>query len=323
MKRTVGPSEQSISRMKQAADRFKDNVGRVIVGKPDVIELCFVALLCEGHILVEDVPGTGKTTLAKAIARSMEGSFRRIQCTPDLLPSDVTGVHYFNQKTGEFEFRPGPIVANIVLVDEINRATPRTQSCFLESMQERQVTADLETVNLPRPFMLLATQNPVELEGTFALPEAQLDRFLLRLSLGYPSASEEAGMLERFRESQPLETLASVISKEELGALQTASRGVYVSGPIRDYVTALCRATRGDASLRLGASPRATLALQQASQALAGAGGRDFVTPDDVKRLAGPVLAHRVLLETTASVHGLTSPAAIERIVSTVPVPVE
>jgi len=323
MKRTVGPSEQSISRMKQAADRFKDNVGRVIVGKPDVIELCFVALLCEGHILVEDVPGTGKTTLAKAIARSLEGSFRRIQCTPDLLPSDVTGVHYFNQKSGEFEFRPGPIVANIVLVDEINRATPRTQSCFLESMQERQVTADLETVSLPRPFMLLATQNPVELEGTFALPEAQLDRFLLRLSLGYPSAVEEAGMLERFRDSQPLGTLESVISKEELGALQTTSRGVFISGAVRDYVTALCRATRSDAGLRLGASPRATLALQQASQALAGAGGRDFVTPDDVKRLAVPVLAHRVLLETSASVHGLSSAAGIDRIVSTVPVPVE
>jgi len=323
MKRTVGPSEQSIGRMKQAADRFKDNVGRVIVGKPDVIELCFVALLREGHILVEDVPGTGKTTLAKAIARSLEGSFRRIQCTPDLLPSDVTGVHYFNQKSGEFEFRPGPIVANIVLVDEINRATPRTQSCFLESMQERQVTADLETVSLPRPFMLLATQNPVELEGTFALPEAQLDRFLLRLSLGYPSAVEEAGMLERFRDSQPLETLESVISKEELGALQTTSRGVFISGAVRDYVTALCRATRSDAGLRLGASPRATLALQQASQALAGAGGRDFVTPDDVKRLAVPVLAHRVLLETSASVHGLSSAAVIDRIVSTVPVPVE
>jgi MoxR-like ATPase len=288
-----------------------------------VIELCFVALLCEGHILVEDVPGTGKTTLAKAIARSMEGSFRRIQCTPDLLPSDVTGIHYFNQKTGEFEFRPGPIVANIVLVDEINRATPRTQSCFLESMQERQVTADLETVSLPRPFMLLATQNPVELEGTFALPEAQLDRFLLRLSLGYPSTAEESSMLERFREGQPLETLESVLSRDELAVLQATSRSVFVSGPVRDYMTAICRATRGDASLRLGASPRATLALQQASQALAGASGRDFVTPDDVKRLAVPVLAHRVLLETSASVHGLTNAAAIEKLVSTVPVPVE
>jgi MoxR-like ATPase len=309
--------------MKQAADRFKENVGRVIVGKSDVVDLCFVALLCEGHILLEDVPGTGKTTLAKAIARSMEGSFRRIQCTPDLLPSDVTGIHYFNQKTGEFEFRPGPIVANIVLVDEINRATPRTQSCFLESMQERQVTADLETVMLPRPFMLLATQNPVELEGTFALPEAQLDRFLLRLSLGYPTVAEESGMLERFRDDQPLEVLKSVLSTDSLESLQATSRTICVSEPVRDYITAVCRATRSDPSLRLGASPRATLALQQASQALAGTGGRDFVTPDDVKRLAVPVLAHRVLLETSASVHGLTTAAAIEKLLSTVPVRVE
>jgi len=323
VKRNERPSEQNVRQMKQAADRFKENVGRVIVGKSDVVDLCFVALLCEGHILLEDVPGTGKTTLAKAIARSMEGSFRRVQCTPDLLPSDVTGIHYFNQKTGEFEFRPGPIVANIVLVDEINRATPRTQSCFLESMQERQVTADLETVMLPRPFMLLATQNPVELEGTFALPEAQLDRFLLRLSLGYPSVAEENGMLDRFRDDQPLEILESVLSTDALEALQATSRTVYVSEPVRDYITAVCRATRSDPSLRLGASPRATLALQQASQALAGAGGRDFVTPDDVKRLAVPVLAHRVLLETSASVHGLTTTAAIEKLVSTVPVPVE
>lgn len=323
MKRNERPSEQNVRRMKQAADRFKENVGKVIVGKPDVIDLCFVALLCEGHILLEDVPGTGKTTLAKAIARSMEGSFRRIQCTPDLLPSDVTGIHYFNQKTGEFEFRPGPIVANIVLVDEINRATPRTQSCFLESMQERQVTADLETVMLPRPFMLLATQNPVELEGTFALPEAQLDRFLLRLSLGYPSVAEESSMLERFRDDQPLEILESVLSTDALEALQATSRTIYVSEPVRDYITAVCRATRSDPCLRLGASPRATLALQQASQALAGTGGRDFVTPDDVKRLAVPVLAHRVLLETSASVHGLTTTAAIEKLLSAVRVPVD
>jgi len=323
VKRNERPSEQNVRQMKQAADRFRENVGRVIVGKSDVVDLCFVALLCEGHILLEDVPGTGKTTLAKAIARSMEGSFRRIQCTPDLLPSDVTGIHYFNQKTGEFEFRPGPIVANIVLVDEINRATPRTQSCFLESMQERQVTADLETVMLPRPFMLLATQNPVELEGTFALPEAQLDRFLLRLSLGYPSVAEENGMLDRFRDDQPLEILENVLSTDTLGALQATSRTVYVSEPVRDYVTAVCRATRNDPSLRLGASPRATLALQQASQALAGTVGRDFVTPDDVKRLAVPVLAHRVLLETSASVHGLTTTAVIEKLISTVPVPVE
>ncbi len=323
MKRDHGCSEQDAGRLKQAADRFKENVGRVMVGKSDVVELCFVALLCEGHILLEDVPGTGKTTLAKAIARSMEGGFHRIQCTPDLLPSDVTGIHYFNQKTGAFEFRPGPIVSNIVLVDEINRATPRTQSCFLESMQERQVSADLETVKLPRPFMLLATQNPVELEGTFALPEAQLDRFLLRLSVGYPSAAEESGMLDRFRDHQPLEALESVLGKGELELLQATSRDIHVSEPVRDYMTAVCRATRIDPVLRLGASPRATLALQQASQALAGISGRDFVIPDDVKRLAVPVLAHRVLLQTSASVHGATNASAIEQLVSTVPVPIE
>ncbi len=318
---TLTPEETS--RMRQAADAFKANVGKVIVGRTNVVELCFVALLCEGHILMEDVPGVGKTSLARAIARSVHGTFRRIQCTPDLLPSDVTGVHYFNQKTGEFEFRAGPVVAHIVLVDEINRATPRTQSCFLECMQERQVTADLETIVLPRPFMVIATQNPIELEGTFALPEAQLDRFLLRVPMGYPSAQEEIQLLHRFQDSQPLEILDCVLTTDELLELQAACRKVFVEDSVRDYMTAMCRATREDSSLRLGASPRATLALQQASQALAAARGRDFVLPDDVKELAVPVLAHRVLLDTGASVHGLSAVAAIERIVSRVPAPVD
>ena len=309
--------------IKRAAERFKENVGKVIVGRTDVVELCFVALLCEGHILMEDVPGVGKTSLARAIARSIQGSFRRIQCTPDLLPSDVTGVHFFNQKTGEFEFRAGPVVAHIVLVDEINRATPRTQSCFLECMQERQVTADLETIMLPRPFMIIATQNPIELEGTFALPEAQLDRFLLRLPMGYPTPDEEIELLHRFQDAQPLEVMESVLSASELAGLQTACRKVYVEDSVRHYITEVCRATRSDSSLRLGASPRATLALQQSAQALAAIRGRDFVLPDEVKKLAVPVLAHRVLLDTGASVHGLSAVSVIERIVASVSVPVE
>jgi MoxR-like ATPase len=315
--------EQDVLKIKRAAARFKENVGTVIVGRTDVVELCFVALLCEGHVLMEDVPGVGKTSLARAVARSIEGSFHRIQCTPDLLPSDVTGVHFFNQKTCEFEFRAGPVVANIVLVDEINRATPRTQSCFLECMQERQVTADLETIPLPRPFMVIATQNPIELEGTFALPEAQLDRFLVRLPMGYPGPEEEIELLHRFQDAQPLEVITSVLSTDELTDLQAVCRKVFVEDSVRRYITEVARATRVDGSLRLGASPRATLALQQTSQALAAIRGRDFVLPDEVKELAVPVLAHRVLLDTGASVHGLNAVSAIERILATVPVPVD
>ena len=316
-------TQNEASRIREAADHFTANVGRVIVGRTNVVELCFVALLCEGHILMEDVPGVGKTSLARAIARSVQGSFRRIQCTPDLLPSDVTGVHFFNQKTGEFEFRAGPVVAHIVLVDEINRATPRTQSCFLEAMQERQVTADLETIMLPRPFMVIATQNPIELEGTFALPEAQLDRFLLRVPMGYPSTEEEIELLHRFQDAQPLDVLDSVLTTADLAELQTACHKVFVEDSVRDYIAAICRATREDSCLRLGASPRATLALQQSAQALAAIRGRDFVLPDDVKELAVPVLAHRVLLDTGASVHGLSAAAVIERIASSIPAPVD
>ncbi|MBN1152758.1 MAG: MoxR family ATPase [Dehalococcoidia bacterium] len=315
--------EQDVQRIADAARRFLGNVGHVIVGRADIVELCFVALLCEGHVLMEDVPGVGKTSMARAIARSIQGSFHRIQCTPDLLPSDVTGVHFFNQKTGEFEFRAGPVVAHIVLVDEINRATPRTQSCFLECMQERQVTADLETIPLPRPFMVIATQNPIELEGTFPLPEAQLDRFLLRLPMGYPSCDEEKELLRRFQDAQPLDEIGSVITTDELSALQGMSRKVYVEDSVRHYIAELCRATREDRDLRLGASPRATLALQQSAQALAAIRGRDFVLPDDVKTLAVPVLAHRVLPDTGASLHGLNAATVIERTVTRVPVPVD
>ena len=309
--------------MKAAADRLVSNVSKVIVGKKETIELVLVALLCEGHVLIEDIPGIGKTMLAKAVARSLDCSFKRIQSTPDLLPSDVTGIHYFNQKTSEFEFRPGPIMANIVLVDEINRATPRTQSCLLECMQEQQVTVDLETVALPRPFLILATQNPIELEGTFPLPEAQLDRFLLRVSLGYPSEDEEGAILSRFQQDNPLDSLVSVIEAGELLKLQKLCRQVYVDDSVRDYAIAISRATRSHDDIKLGASPRASLGLHLASQALAAIHGRNYVIPDDVKYLAIPVMTHRLISKTEARLRGHSLEAVVSNIVSTVPVPVE
>jgi len=317
------PVKGASQEVKEAAERLVSNIGRVIVGKQETIELVVVALLCEGHVLIEDVPGIGKTMLARAVARSLDCSFKRIQATPDLLPSDVTGIHYYNQKTGEFEFRPGPIMANIVLVDEINRATPRTQSCLLECMQERQVTVDLETVALPRPFLIMATQNPVELEGTFPLPEAQLDRFLLRVGLGYPSEDEEGTILSRFQQENPLDSLASVMTAGELLHLQQVCRQVYVDDSVRGYAVAISRATRSHEDIRLGASPRASLGLHLASQALAAVCGRDYVLPDDVKRLAVPVLAHRLIARMEARLKGHSEEAIVSEVVSKVPVPVE
>jgi len=312
-----------VSKIKDAADRFIDNVSRVIVGKQETIELILVALLCEGHVLIEDVPGIGKTMLAKATARSLGGSFKRLQCTPDLLPSDVTGIHYFNQKTSEFEFRPGPVMANMLLVDEINRATPRTQSCLLECMQEQQVTVDLETVPLPRPFLVIATQNPVELQGTFPLPEAQLDRFLLRVKLGYPTEDEEGTILSRFQQENPLDNLTGVIEAKELLELQKLSRQVYIEESVRSYLIAITRATRNHRGIELGASPRASLGLHLASQALAAIRGRGYVIPDDVKYLAVPTLAHRLMTKTETRLRGQSSEAVIHDILSQVPVPVE
>lgn len=310
--------------VKESAERLLKNVGKVIVGKKETIELVLVALLCEGHVLIEDVPGIGKTMLARAVARSLGCNFRRIQSTPDLLPSDVTGIHYYNQKTSEFEFRPGPIFANIVLVDEINRATPRTQSCLLECMQEQQVTVDLETVPLPRPFMIIATQNPIELEGTFPLPEAQLDRFLLRVGLGYPATKDEEGViLSRFQQSNPLESLTSVIEAVELLELQKSCRHVFVDDSVRDYVTAITRATRSHEGIKLGASPRASLGLHLASQALAAIRGRNYVIPDDIKYLAVPALAHRLISKTETRLRGHSLESIINEIVSATPVPVE
>jgi len=309
--------------IKEAADRLTSNVSKVIVGKKETVGLVLVALLCEGHVLIEDVPGIGKTMLAKAVARSLGCCFKRIQCTPDLLPSDVTGIDYFNQKTSEFEFRPGPIMANIVLVDEINRATPRTQSCLLECMQEQQVTVDLETVPLPRPFLIIATQNPVELEGTFPLPEAQLDRFLLRVGLGYPTEDDEGAILTRFQQENPLDNLASVVEAEELLEIQKLCRQVYVERSIRSYAVAIARATRSHKDIRLGASPRASLGLHLASQALAAIRGRNYVIPDDIKYLAVPTLAHRLITKTEARLRGRSVEEIVGEIVSTVSVPVE
>jgi MoxR-like ATPase len=312
-----------ISRIKEIAETFLANVGRVFVGKQETIQLVFIALLCEGHLLVEDVPGVGKTLLAKTTAKSLGCSFKRIQCTPDLLPSDVTGLHFFNQKKSEFEFRPGPIIANIVLVDEINRAMPRTQSSLLECMQEQQITVDLETVHLPRPFMIIATQNPIELEGTFPLPEAQLDRFFLRVKIGYPSDSEEKAILNRFQHSNPLTTLPTVLEASEILEFQKICREIYIEDSVQNYITAISRATREHKNIKLGASPRASLSLHWASQTRAAIHGRNYVLPDDVKSLGVPVLAHRIIVNSEARMKGKTQEDVVQEILATVPVPVE
>ena len=323
MHKVAEPTNVAAWHIKEIADTFVANIDKVIVGKKEVIDLVMVSLLCEGHILIEDVPGTGKTMLAKATARSLGGSFKRIQCTPDLLPSDVTGIHYFNQKTAEFELRPGPIMANVVLVDEINRATPRTQSCLLECMQEQQVTVDLKTINLPRPFLIIATQNPVELEGTFPLPEAQLDRFLLRIKLGYPTEKEEETIVSRFQQTNPLDSLTSVIEARQLLELQKLCRQVYIENSVRNYMVTITRATRNHQSVELGASPRASLGLSLASQALAAIRGRGYVIPDDVKFLAAPVLSHRLIIKTEARLKGQTAESIVNEVVAKMPVPVD
>ena len=305
------------------ARRLRENIQKVIVGKEDAINLTLVAVLCEGHVLLEDVPGIGKTTLARALAVSLGCSFRRIQFTPDLLPSDVTGLSWFNQKKQEFEFRPGPVMSQVVLADEINRATPRTQSALLEAMQERQVTVDGVTRALARPFLVLATQNPVELEGTFPLPEAQVDRFLLRVAIGYPTEEEENGILERFRLADPLPDLKAVANPEEIIELQNQRREIRVEDSLRDYIVRVARATRKHADIELGASPRATLALYQAAQAWAAIHERDYVLPDDVKGMAPHVLTHRMMIAPQAQLRGRKPEELVSSIVESVAVPVE
>ena len=303
------------------SERLIRNLEKVIVGKRQPVEMIVIGLLCQGHILIEDVPGVGKTVLARSLAKSLGCSFNRLQFTPDMLPSDVTGVSIYNQSKRTFEFRPGPVFAQIVLVDEINRATPKTQAALLEAMEERQVTVDGETHPLPRPFMVLATQNPIEYEGTFPLPEAQLDRFLLRVRLGYPSPSDEIEILERQQLRHPIETLKSVIKVEELLDAMEAIKQVYVSAPVKKYVVDLINRTRQNQDVYLGASPRGSLGLFRAGQAYAALQGRDFVLPDDIQKLAGSVLAHRVIVGPAARLRELSAERIVSEIVETLAVP--
>lgn len=315
--------EMKAQGIKAKASQIKENVEKVIIGKADVLELAIVALLCEGHILFEDVPGLGKTVLSKALAKSLGCRFSRIQCTPDLLPSDITGTYIYNQQTSQFEFRPGPVMSQIVLTDEINRATPRTQSALLEAMQERQITAEGDTKALPRPFMVMATQNPIELEGTFPLPEAQLDRFMLKISIGYPSAEDDREILARFRKQDPLDELASVITPEDLLEMQETCREVHIAEDVEDYIIRLIHATREHRSVEVGASPRAMLSLYRAAQAFAALMGRTFVTPDDIKYLAKPVLIHRIITKSESRLLGSRSSQILSEIVDSIFVPVE
>jgi MoxR-like ATPase len=303
--------------------RIRDAIERVIVGKRDVIELLLAAVLAGGHVLLEDVPGIGKTKLARTFCRVIGGSFRRIQFTPDLLPADVTGSLVYETGRGSFVFHPGPIFANVVLADEINRGTPRTQAALLEAMEERQVTVERETYHLPTPFLVVATQNPIELEGTFPLPEAQLDRFMMRLSLGYPTAEDEAAMVRRFLIGDPLVELEPVTDPEELAAAIVHTQRIFLGQAVLDYLVALVRQTRQREDVQLGASPRATLALARSAQATALLAGRSYVIPDDVRAVAVPVLAHRIRLTARAELHGLTAESVVRAVLEEVPVPVE
>ena len=313
----------AVENIQRMATRIRENVQRVIVGKDEPINLAIIALLCRGHILVEDAPGIGKTTLAKALAQSLQCTFKRIQFTPDLMPTDVLGVNFYNQRTGDFQFRGGPIFSQMLLADEINRATPRTQSSLLEAMQERQATVDGETRRLPEPFLVMATQNPIEMEGTFPLPEAQLDRFMLRIRLGYPTPEEESDILLRFeRDFEPPE-IDAVIDAAELSEMQALVNQVLVDDAVRMYIVDIIQSSRTNQSLTLGASPRAGLALYKTSQARAALNGRDFVTPDDVKELALPVLSHRLIVASNARLRGRTAGQVLREILAGVSVPIE
>lgn len=303
------------------AKKIIANVEKVVIGKRQEILLALVACMCEGHILLEDVPGVAKTMLARALAASIGCTFKRVQCTPDLLPNDITGASVFNPKTTDFEFRPGPLFAQIVLADEINRTTPRTQAALLEAMAERRVTVDGQTYQLDAPFLVIATQNPVDHEGTFPLPEAQLDRFLVRLSLGYPSLEEEGKMLDQQKKEHPINSLSAVVSAEEIVSCQQAVRDVYVDPKVRDYILEIIRMTREHDDIALGGSPRASMALYRSSQAVAAIRGHDFVLPDDVKRMAPAVLCHRIILRPESRLRKVTAAAIVSEILAEVSVP--
>lgn len=312
-----------LTAIRNLSSSIKSNISKVIVGNENTIDLLIVSLICSGHVLFEDVPGMGKTLLAKTLAKSIDCKFKRIQFTPDLLPSDLTGINYFNQKISEFQFRPGPIYTNILLADEINRATPRTQSSLLECMEERQVTVDGETHILDSPFMVVATQNPVEIQGTFPLPEAQLDRFLMRIRFGYPNESEGIDILKRFKSHQPLDDVSPVVSASELVAVQNSFSSVFVSDPVYKYIIDITGRTRKDADILLGVSPRGSQALLKASQAWAAIKGRDYVLPDDIKTLAKYVLCHRMLLSGAARIKDRYAETVMDRILTQVIVPTE
>lgn len=312
-----------VTKFQEFRGKVSDNIGKVIVGKSDKIDKIIVAFICSGHVLLEDYPGLGKTKLAKALSKSMNCSFKRIQFTPDLLPSDLTGIYFYNQKTGDFEFREGPLLSQFVLADEINRATPRTQSALLECMEERQVTVEGNTIKLKRPFFVIATQNPIEQFGTFPLPEAQLDRFFIKLSMGYPEFSEEKNILDRFMMKDPLDELQAVVSMEEIQFVQENYNQVFVNDEIKDYILNLVTATRKHSNVELGCSPRASLNLMKGSQALAAIRGRDYVTPEDIKEMAAPILSHRMVLKGGISTAENQAEEVVMSILNTVETPLE
>jgi MoxR-like ATPase len=313
----------NLTTIKDLAEKVKSNIQEVMVGKDDTIDLLLVALISSGHVLLEDVPGTGKTLLAKSMAKSLSCSFKRIQFTPDLLPTDITGINFYSQKNSEFEFRPGPIFSNIILADEINRATPRTQSSLLESMEERQTTIDGETRSLERPFMVIATQNPVENQGTFPLPEAQLDRFLIKVNLGYPSKEEGIEILKRFKVNNPIDEIIPVASKEDIVAAQHLYSDVYVSDDILTYIMDLVEKTRTHPNIELGVSPRGSQALLKAVQVYAVLKGREYVIPDDVKKMIKPVFGHRLVLNHTMRAKGNQADVILDKLMEETPVPSE